>query len=40
MTKNKIVKIAWALLGIMLVGFGVAFNAGTSFGNESSWDYL
>lgn len=34
MTKNKALKILWALLGIMLVSFGVAFNAGTMFGND------
>lgn len=34
MTKNKISKILWALFGIMLVSFGVAFNAGTLFGND------
>lgn len=35
MTKKKFIKILFALLGIMLVGFGVAFNAGTMFGNDS-----
>lgn len=34
MTKTKIKKIFWALFGIMLVSFGVAFNAGTLFGND------
>lgn len=34
MTKNRLIKIVWALFGIMLVGFGVAFNAGTLFGND------
>lgn len=34
MTKKKLIKILFALLGIMLVGFGVAFNAGTMFGND------
>lgn len=34
MKKNKIIKIVWALFGIMLVSFGVAFNAGTLFGND------
>lgn len=34
MTKNKMIKIIWALFGIMLVSFGVAFNAGTLFGND------
>lgn len=34
MTKNKAIKILWALLGIMFVSFGVAFNAGTMFGND------
>lgn len=34
MTKSKFNKIVWALFGIMLVSFGVAFNAGTLFGND------
>lgn len=34
MKKKKLIKILFALLGIMLVGFGVAFNAGTMFGND------
>lgn len=34
MTKNRIMKIVWALFGIMLVSFGVAFNAGALFGND------
>lgn len=34
MAKSKFSKIVWALFGILLVGFGVAFNAGTLFGND------
>lgn len=34
MAKNKFGKIMWALFGILLVSFGVAFNAGTLFGND------
>lgn len=34
MTKKKTVKIIWALVGVMLIGIGVAFNAGTLFGND------
>ena len=34
MLKRKAIKILWALIGILLIGVGVAFNAGTLFGND------
>lgn len=34
MKKSKVIKCLWALLGIFLIGVGVAFNAGTLFGND------
>ncbi len=32
--KQKTIKIVYALLGILLIGIGIAFNAATHFGND------